>query len=105
MITIELLRHLCNNNNVIWTAHVLERLQQRGIFRRDVRNAILTGDIIEQYPEDYPYPSCLILGTMLNGQNLHVVCGVNSEHIFIITAYYPNLDKFEDDYKTRKGRL
>ncbi|MDD6037870.1 MAG: DUF4258 domain-containing protein, partial [bacterium] len=35
---------------------------------------------------------------------IHVVVGNDGEYIYIITAYYPNTAKFEDDLKTRKGR-
>lgn len=101
-ILIEELRTLCNQRKFKWTAHVLSRLQERGIFRTDVRNAILRGEIIEQYPTDYPHPSCLLLGPAVNGTALHVVCGVSIESVFIVTAYIPTTDKFEPDLKTRK---
>lgn len=44
-----------------WTAHVAQRIQERNISRHDVMNCILTGEIIENYPQDYPHPSCLSL--------------------------------------------
>ncbi|MFG6337693.1 MAG: DUF4258 domain-containing protein [Lachnospiraceae bacterium] len=35
----------------------------------DIIFCIHEGEIIEQYPDDYPYPSCLILGfTMKKGR-------------------------------------
>ena len=37
-------------------------MQERDISRADVKNGIATGEIIEDYPEDYPNPSCLIFG-------------------------------------------
>ena len=39
-LTIELLQELCRNKSVLWTTHVLKRLQERGIYREDVFNAI-----------------------------------------------------------------
>ena len=104
-LTIEELRRLCAAGSVLWSTHVLERLQERGILRKDVRNAIMTGEIIEHYPLDYPYPSCLVLGANIAGQWLHVVCGIGDGTIYIITAYYPTPDKFEADNRTRKGCL
>jgi hypothetical protein len=38
------------------------RLRERGIKRADVINCIQSGEIIEQYLDDMPFPSCLILG-------------------------------------------
>ncbi len=104
-LNIELLQKLCNNNRVVWSVHASERLQQRGILRKDVNKAISTGKIIEQYPESYPYPACLILGLNLNNKYIHVVCGCNGEYIKIITAYYPASDKFESDGETRKEQM
>ena len=101
-LTIELLQRLCDNNAVLWTVHASERIQQRGILRKDVYNAISTGRIIEQYPKSYPYPACLVLGLNTNNKDIHIVCGCDGEIIKIITAYYPTPDKFESDGETRK---
>lgn len=101
-LSIKLLRTICNNRGIIWTTHVLKRLQERNILRKDVVNAINTGEIIEQYPDSFPYPACLILGLSVQTEYIHVVCAYNGENIKIITAYYPTLDKFESDLKTRK---
>lgn len=68
-----------------------------------ILNAILNGEIIEQYLNDYPYPSCLTLGLAVNGRYIHIVCGVGMEKLWIVTAYYPNPEKWEADFKTRKG--
>lgn len=77
-------------------------MHERGIFRKDVLSAVLNGEIIEQYPDDRPYPSCLVFGLSEKNEKLHVVCGCDGETVVVITAYRPTLDKFEDDYKTRR---
>jgi len=69
------LQKLCGDGAIRWTAHVLKRLLQRGISQADVIQAIQSGKIIEDYPGDYPYPSCLLLGTDTAGGQLHVCCG------------------------------
>ena len=101
-ITIDELRELCNNKAIRWTAHVMRRLIQRGISRSDVIEAIQRGEIIEQYQDDYPFPSCLVLGFTIAGKALHVVCGIGEAEIWIITAYCPNPAEWEDDLKIRK---
>lgn len=93
-----MLRKLCQEDAISWTNHVLQRLIQRGISVSDVIEAIMTGEVIEDYPDDYPYPSCLVLG----GNKLHVVCGIGEGKLWIITAYRPTLDKWENDLKTRR---
>ncbi len=49
------------------TEHAAERSRQRGIRSRDMRNAVETGEIIEQYPDDFHFSICLILGKDLAG--------------------------------------
>lgn len=96
------LRKLCTPQNIRITLHAAKRLEQRGILLSDVMTCIMNGEIIEQYPDDYPYPSCLILGLTLGNKVLHVVIGHHETELFLITAYFPSSDKWEDDFKTRK---
>lgn len=96
------LRRLCASGAIRWTGHVLKRLMQRGISQADVIHAIQDGEIIEQYPDDYPYPSCLLLGFTTAGEPLHAVCGQGEDEIWMITAYRPDADEWEADWKTRK---
>lgn len=99
---IEHLRKLCTSDNIRITLHAAKRLEQRGIFLRDVISCIQNGKIIEQYPTDHPYPSCLVLGYSVNNMHLHTVVGTNDEVLFLITAYYPDTDKWNDGFETRK---
>ena len=71
--------------------------EQRDIELSEVMRAILTGEVIEDYPDDYPYPSALILGA-----GLHVVAGVGDGRLWLITAYRPGPEQWEPDLKTRK---
>ena len=84
--------------------HCLNRLNQRNISIQDVKTAIQNGCIIEYYYDDYPYPSCLILGYNIDKKKLHIVCGISEYMVHIITAYYPDRNYWEKDMKTRRGR-
>lgn len=101
-LTIEELRKICTPENIIITMHAAKRLEQRGIFLKEVMNCIMTGEIIEQYPDDYPYPSCLTLGNTNTDKPLHTVVGSNGSQLWIVTAYYPAPEKWMDDLKTRR---
>ena len=98
------LRILVKKASIKWSVHCLERMQERDINREDIKNCIEKGEIIEDYPKDFPYPSCLIFGYNMNGKVLHVVAGSDGEYVYIITAYFPSIKKFEDDLKTRKEK-
>ena len=102
MIDIKKLQLYYDEDMVFVTAHAAERFRQRGIKNKDIRYAVQNGEIIEQYPEDYPYPSCLVLGFTVKSQPLHVVMSDEGTASRIITAYFPDKDKWEADFKTRK---
>ncbi|MBQ9360328.1 MAG: DUF4258 domain-containing protein [Lachnospiraceae bacterium] len=101
-----IVRELIKKGNLLWSVHCVAKMQERGISRKDVLNCISSGEIIEDYPDDYPTPSCLIFGMKENGEIIHTVAGCDGEKVYIITAYKPNKDKtvFEDDLRTRKDR-
>lgn len=102
--TIERIIELFQNNKVRWTTHCVEQMGERDISKADVTHCIENGEIIENYPDDFPYPSCLIFGKCKDGRVIHVVAGTNEDEevLYIITSYIPNVIKFEDDLKTRR---
>ena len=102
LLIIESIREYITKRKVDWTKHCLNRLNQRNIQIIDVKTAIITGKIIEFYYDDYPYPSCLILGYDQNNKVIHVVCGMSENIVHMVTAYYPNTNKWESDMKTRR---
>jgi len=88
------------------TRHVTIVRLQRGITIAVLEQALLTGEIVERYPDDQPYPSCLVLGWLTSGDPLHVVCsrGNIEPALRIVTLYEPEDALWESDYKTRKVR-
>lgn len=99
---IEDIRKLCTDETIIITTHVFKRFRERGIQYIEIKDCILNGEIIEEYPDDYPYPSCLILSVGVNYKHIHVVVGFSDDNLYIVTAYYPALEKWESDYKIRR---
>jgi hypothetical protein len=100
---IEAIRIAVKGGKIEWQRHALERMMQRGISREIVKNVLISGEIIEDYPDDKPFPSALFLG-WVEGEPIHVVVSldVRSNYCFVITTYKPSLDHFESDYKTRR---
>jgi hypothetical protein len=93
---------LCKAQSVRWTNHILQRMFRRGISMDDVVNALTNGEIIEQYPSDYPFPSCLVLGHTKIGKVLHIVCGSNGVELWLITVYIPNSADWSEDFRQRR---
>ena len=82
-ISVDILRELCNHNAVNWTEHIALRMLKRGITKWQVLAAVQNGEIFEQYPDDYPYPSCLLLGYDEDGRAIHVVCGLSPDSVWM----------------------
>ncbi|MBO6215541.1 MAG: DUF4258 domain-containing protein [Lachnospiraceae bacterium] len=105
MIDIKRIRDYYKKDSVYVTEYASERFRQRGIKARDIREAVANGEIIEQYPEDYPFPSCLICGMDKNRKVLHICMSDEGTSSRIITAYYPDEDRWSDDYRKRKETM
>ncbi|MFZ3063820.1 MAG: DUF4258 domain-containing protein [Nitrospirota bacterium] len=93
------------NGDIEWQRHALEQMMERGITRETVKEVLRHGEVIEDYPNDKPYPSALFLG-WIRGEPFHAVAAFDalSERCFVITAYKPDLEHFESDYKTRRKK-
>ncbi len=87
---------------MVMTQHCRKRFAERNISVEDIIQVIDTGCIIETYPEDFPVPSCLILGYSGN-RAIHICASIMDDYIYLITAYIPDPEKWDDDWRTRKG--
>ena len=101
-LSLDIIRELCKMRQIKWTTHAVTRYQERGITRDEIINCIEHGEVIEEYPDDYPHPSCLIFHIVIVGKPLHVVVGHDEEYVYVITAYRPSLDKWKNGFRERK---
>ena len=76
---------------------------ERSIAADDVRHVLENGETIEDYPDDHPYPSRLVLG-QVRGRALHVVAAEAAEggETIVITVYEPDPAQWGPDLKRRK---
>ncbi len=68
----------------------------------EAQEAILSGAIIEENPEDKYSPSCLIYGHTQLGRPLHVLCSL-PPRVRVITAYQPDPEHWIDNRVRRKS--
>ena len=85
---IEAIRH----NRIRITDHADEEAQADGLTFDEIFFSVLKGEIIEEYPTDRPYPSCLIYGESFTGEPIHSVWAYNSgtKWAVLITVYRPD---------------
>lgn len=94
-----------NYTTIIYTGHGLQRIFERGIDPDDIEDSLKTGEIIEEYPDDMPYPSVLILN-FIKGRAIHIVASLDktSDTVYLVTAYYPDAGIWDDEFRVRRSK-
>lgn len=92
-----------NAKRIRITDHADEEAQADNLKYEEIYFTALHGEIIENYPEDKPYPSCLIFGEISSGDPIHSVWAYNEESKWtvLIAVYRPDPSLWID-YKIRK---
>jgi hypothetical protein len=93
-------------DKILYSKHAKDEMENEEfgeIKDGEVLDAVLHGIIIESYPEDGPYPSCLIFGRTSTDRPIHVVCAYSKESdiVIIVTVYQPHPEKWID-FERRK---
>jgi len=85
------------------TDHALEETENDELSFDEVYFSVLHGKVIEDYPNDKPYPSCLIYGNTFNGNPVHSVWAYNEQNQWsvLITVYRPHPKKWINWEKRR----
>lgn len=88
---------------MLFSGHALRRMFERGLDRNAILETIKRGEEIAHYPDDQPYPSCLMLG-FVAGEPVHVVVAREPKRgaCFVVTAYRPDSKAWSDDFRTRR---
>src|SRR5437764_568509 len=74
-----------------YSQHAVDQSIRRQITVKELQEAIATGEIIEDYPNDKYGPSCLIFGTSNTGRPIHIQCSYPSrDRIKVVTVYEPD---------------
>jgi hypothetical protein len=74
-----------------YSKHAVDQSIFRGFSVQDIIDAFMTGEIIEDYPNDKYGPSCLIFGKTMQERPVHIQCSYPTrELVKIITLYEPD---------------
>jgi hypothetical protein len=99
---LEAIRKNLSSGNYIITRHAQRRCDSRKISIEEIKWVIAHGEIIESYPHDKPYPSCLIMGYVREEEPLYILCAL-SHRVHIITVHWLDPTKWLDP-KTRREK-
>lgn len=90
---------------LVFSVHAIRRMAERDISVSDVRIVLESGDVIESYPDDQPFPSKLVLGRA-RGRPLHVVAAEDAGggRTYVVTVYEPDEAQWDSMFRWRRGR-
>jgi hypothetical protein len=88
--------------SITFSTHAIKRMFQRALTVADIGAVIQTGSVIEEYPTDYPYPSCLLLETV-GATPIHAVVAKDptTGACIVVTVYVPDPGRWSPDFRTR----
>lgn len=89
-------------HSIIYSDHSVMQMFKRNIQITEVELVLNSGIIIQNYPDDKPFPSCLILG-FADGKPIHLVVAFNKPEAscIIVTAYQPDPKIWDKDFKIK----
>ena len=91
---------LIESGEILISHHARVRMFERNVSTDELIAIISSGEIIEEYPDDEPCPSVLIMG-FIDAVAYHTVIALCSDHIRVITVYIPERDKWIEYRKRR----
>jgi Domain of unknown function (DUF4258) len=90
---------------LIFSRHAVIQMFARSISTDAVSTAVRIGEVVEEYPNDKPFPSVLLLATV-EGRSLHVVLAQTAEQMecIVVTVYEPDPKIWDTDFKRKKRK-
>lgn len=89
--------------NIVYSDHGFSEALAEDFGEEDVRQALISGELLENYPEHRRGPCCLIRGRSAEGRNVHVVVTTTLPRLLIITVYEPQAPKWRNPRE--RGRM
>lgn len=92
-----------NCQNLVFSSHAIQQMFFRRISKQEVKTAINYGEVIEEKPDDSPFPSYLILD-FVNGKPIHVVLSYDEikDTEYVVMAYIPDSQLWTDNFRKRR---
>lgn len=88
---------------LIFSSHAIQRMFLRRITHEEVKTVIAYGEIIDESPDDQPFPSYLLLDFVGN-RAIHVVFSYDQETDtgYVVTTYIPDPEIWQSDFRTKR---
>ena len=92
-----------NCQNLVFSRHAIQQMFLRRISKSDVQAVVTYGEVIEENPDDTPFPSYLLLD-FVEGKPIHVVFSYDESTNtgYVVTAYIPEPEIWTNSFRTRR---
>jgi hypothetical protein len=91
---LDTLRQAVREQQVKISLHAAKEALAEHITRPEIEAAMLDAQLLEDYPEWWLGPSCLIYGRTQDGRDIHAVVSYSELPVTIITVYEPQPPKW-----------
>ncbi len=95
--TLEEIRARVRANRYVYSHHAEIERRAEDLTFAQIEEALLNGDIVEQYADTGRGESCLMVG-FAGTVPIHAVCGWRGDKIAIVTVYIPRPPRFRDPW-------
>ena len=86
-----------------FTLHAHQRMVEENVAVDEVVEALMNGEVVENYPEHKRGACCLVCGRTKTGRYVHVVCTTGLDVVVIITVYEPRKPKWRTPFERARG--
>lgn len=103
MLSIDKIIDALRKDKIRITDHADEEAHADNLSFDEIFISVVNGKILENYPDDKPFPSCLVLGRNIKNEPIHSVWAYNPENnwVVLITVYRPDPLRWIDWEKRR----
>ena len=101
MIELDWIVSQIEKDDYIFSQHADKERMNDNLMIYEVEESIISGTILESYPNDKRGSSCLVVGFTKQGKPIHSVCGKSGDRLVLITVYIPTPPKFINVYERR----
>jgi hypothetical protein len=103
MDVLEHIRAQVRSDNYEFSLHAEREREDEHILVAELEQSVISGELLEDYPDDPRGPSCLVLGFTKAGRAIHSVWGMLADgRVRVITVYIPLPPKWPNPGTRRK---
>lgn len=100
------IKNAVRDDHIVFKKYALTRMLERKILSDDIQKVLVNFIVLEEYYNDKPFSSFLVLG-YAEERPIHAVVSYDSEYeiIYIITIYEPSIELWGNNFTERRKRV